>query len=211
MHINFTGRNVVCWMILILLACGIGKGFYEKCKTRDTYEHAIDLMAEGEYQETYNELKLIEDEYYLDVQDLRDLCNAHMNYEEQDYSRAYWGMDDLQFSHLTPKQKEELQIEEFQKEVSDAYDVWSEEENARIQRDLEREKALEAQNRQKKTAGGSSSYGNSYRRSTYQPAYTYDDIYDVYDYDDPEDFYYDYEDDFDGYEDAEDYWEDAWE
>ena len=35
------------------------------------------------------------------------------------------------------------------------------------------------------------------------------DPYDVYDYDDPEDFYYDWMDDFDGYEDAEDYWEEA--
>jgi hypothetical protein len=34
------------------------------------------------------------------------------------------------------------------------------------------------------------------------------DPYDVYDYDDPEDFYYDNEDDFDGYEDAEDYFYD---
>lgn len=39
---------------------------------------------------------------------------------------------------------------------------------------------------------------------------SYDDDYDVYDYDDPEDFYYDWEDDFDGYEDAEEYWYDAW-
>lgn len=37
-----------------------------------------------------------------------------------------------------------------------------------------------------------------------------DDFYDVYDYDDPEDFYYDNEDDFDSYEDAEDYYDDAW-
>lgn len=36
------------------------------------------------------------------------------------------------------------------------------------------------------------------------------DPYDVYDYWDPEDFYYDWEEDFDGYEDAEDYWYDAW-
>ena len=36
------------------------------------------------------------------------------------------------------------------------------------------------------------------------------DPYDVYDYNDPEDFYYDWEEDFDGYEDAEEYWEDAW-
>ena len=35
------------------------------------------------------------------------------------------------------------------------------------------------------------------------------DPYDVYEYDDPEDFYYDWMDDFDGYEDAEDYWEEA--
>lgn len=37
-----------------------------------------------------------------------------------------------------------------------------------------------------------------------------DDPYDVYEYDDPEDFYYDWADDFWDYEDAEDYWEDAW-
>ena len=36
------------------------------------------------------------------------------------------------------------------------------------------------------------------------------DPYDVYDYDDPEDFYFYWEDDFVDYEDAEDYWEDAW-
>lgn len=32
------------------------------------------------------------------------------------------------------------------------------------------------------------------------------DMYDVYDYDDPEDFYYDHEDEFDDIQDAEDYW-----
>ena len=36
------------------------------------------------------------------------------------------------------------------------------------------------------------------------------DFYDVYDYDDPDDFYYDNEDDFDSYEDAEDYYDEAW-
>lgn len=35
------------------------------------------------------------------------------------------------------------------------------------------------------------------------------DMYDVYDYDDPEDFYYDHIDEFDGVQDAEDYWEEA--
>lgn len=35
------------------------------------------------------------------------------------------------------------------------------------------------------------------------------DDYDVYDYDDPEDFYYDHEDEFEDYEDAEDYWDEA--
>lgn len=36
------------------------------------------------------------------------------------------------------------------------------------------------------------------------------DFYDVYDYDDPDDFYYDNEDDFDSYEDTEDYYDEAW-
>ena len=36
------------------------------------------------------------------------------------------------------------------------------------------------------------------------------DPYDVYDYDDPDDFYFDWEEDFEDYEDAEDYWESAW-
>lgn len=37
------------------------------------------------------------------------------------------------------------------------------------------------------------------------------DDYDVYDYDDPEDFYFDHEDEFEDYEDAEDYYDEAWE
>ena len=36
------------------------------------------------------------------------------------------------------------------------------------------------------------------------------DPYDVYDYSDPEDYYFDWEDDFEDYEDAEDYWDSAW-
>ena len=38
-------------------------------------------------------------------------------------------------------------------------------------------------------------------------SYTYEDPYDVEDYDDPEDFYFDNEDVFEDIEDAEDYWE----
>ena len=42
------------------------------------------------------------------------------------------------------------------------------------------------------------------------PDYDDNDPYDVHDYDDPEDFYYDNEDLFDDYEEAEDYYYDAW-
>lgn len=38
-------------------------------------------------------------------------------------------------------------------------------------------------------------------------SYIYEDPYDVEDYDDPEDFYFDNEDEFEDIEDAEDYWE----
>lgn len=34
-------------------------------------------------------------------------------------------------------------------------------------------------------------------------------MYDVQDYDNPEDFYYDHADEFDDIQDAEDYWEEA--
>jgi hypothetical protein len=55
----------------------------------------------------------------------------------------------------------------------------------------------------RKTAG---SYTSS-RKNSSSSSKTYSDPYDVQDYDDPEDFYYDNYDDFDGYEDAEDYWD----
>ena len=38
----------------------------------------------------------------------------------------------------------------------------------------------------------------------------YIDEYDVYEYSDADEFYYDHKDDFEGYEDAEGYYEDAW-
>lgn len=47
---------------VILLSCVVGKGFYEKCKLQDSYEHALDLMKEGEYQEAREELQILADE-----------------------------------------------------------------------------------------------------------------------------------------------------
>ena len=57
----------------------------------------------------------------------------------------------------------------------------------------------------------SSSSGSSTRRrsSSGGSSSSRKDDYDVYDYDDPEDFYYDHEDDFDDFGDAEDYWDEA--
>ena len=54
------------------------------------------------------------------------------------------------------------------------------------------------------TASRKNSYsGNTSRNNTRK------DMYDVQDYDDPEDFYYDHADEFDDIQDAEDYWEEA--
>ena len=36
------------------------------------------------------------------------------------------------------------------------------------------------------------------------------DPYDVYEYDDPENYNYDWEDEFEDYDEAEEYWESAW-
>ena len=138
-----------------------------------------------------------------------------MCYEGQDYEGAQWYLGGIKFKYLTSKQEEELQIEEFQKEVNDAYDVWKqeeyeEEERKKREMEMEADRILKDLNIQEEDPGSDCSCGGSYRKNIYQPAYTCDDLYDVYDYDDPEDFYYDNEDEFDGYEDAEDYWEDAW-
>ncbi len=58
------------------------------------------------------------------------------------------------------------------------------------------------------SSSGTSSGSSSKSKSTSSEADTPSDPYNVYDYDDPDDFYYDNYDDFDGYEDAEDYWYD---
>lgn len=58
---------------------------------------------------------------------------------------------------------------------------------------------------------GSSSYsGKSKTSGSKHKEYDEDDRYNVYDYDDPEDFYDDNYDDFESYEDAEDYYNEAW-
>ncbi len=55
-------------------------------------------------------------------------------------------------------------------------------------------------------SSGNSS-GNSFGNSSGKSSGKGFDYYDTYEYDDPEDFWYDYEDEFEDYEDAEDYWE----
>lgn len=66
------------------------------------------------------------------------------------------------------------------------------------------------ENSKKEEESGNKKPSSNKPTSTKNKKDTPNDPYDVYDYSDPEDFYYDWEEDFDGYEDAEDYWYDAW-
>ena len=209
------GRYVIIWILILLFGCSFGKWMYDEYEYEKEYKEAIELIVQGEYQAAFDQLEEIQNGDYKDASLLKELCNAHLYYEEGNYEYASWRFPEDEYKYLLPKQREQLQIDSFREQVETAYDRWYEAEKKRIEKERELKEEREyRQYLQEKEAQENSKSNNStgtytYNRKKYRSKY-YDDPYDVYEYNDPEDFYYDNEDDFDGAEDAEDYWDEAW-
>lgn len=190
---------VVLGVFGIIAISTILKAHYIESK----YNKAIALIDEAAYEEAKEQLKVIENEYYKDANDLIELCEAHISYNNG-CCGVYMDIDDLDFEYQTKERKEA--INEFIKKSKAEYDEFFQQllEDSRKQAEEKEKDYNNSFNSNKNQSNSSSSYSFTPYRSPSKK--DDDDPYNAKDYSNEEDFYYDNYDDFFDYYDAEDYY-----
>lgn len=190
---------VVLALFVIIALSIISKAYYIESK----YNKAIALIDEAAYEEAKEQLKVIENEYYKDANDLIELCEAHISYNNG-CCGVYMDIDDLDFEYQTKERKEA--INEFIKKSKAEYDEFFQqllEDNRKQVEELKKDPNSSFYS-DKNQSNNSSTYTFTPYRSPSKD--DDDDPYNAKDYSNEEDFYYDHYDDFFDYYDAEDYY-----
>ena len=190
---------VVLGLLGIIAISTIAEAHYIESK----YNKAIALIDEAAYEEAKEQLKVIENEYYKDANDLIELCEAHISYNNG-CCGVYMDIDDLDFEYQTKERKEA--INEFIKKSKAEYDEFFQqllEDNRKQVEELKKDPNSSFYSN-KNQPNSSSSYSFTPYRSPSKD--DDDDPYNAKDYSNEEDFYYDHYDDFFDYYDAEDYY-----
>lgn len=190
---------VVLGLFAIIAISTISEAHYIESK----YKKAIALIDEAAYEEAKEQLKVIENEYYKDANDLIELCEAHISYNNG-CCGVYMDIDDLDFEYQTKERKET--INEFIKKSKAEYDEFFQqllEDNRKQVEELKKDPNSSFYS-DKNQSNNSSTYTFTPYRSPSKD--DDDDPYNAKDYSNEEDFYYDHYDDFFDYYDAEDYY-----
>lgn len=189
--------------ILLLLTFAFTCYLDEK-HIEEACDKAIELILNDQYDEALSVLSVIEldsDNEYSEEAALMYLCNGYINLEKDNLDGAELSL--MYLMDCVYPIKIEQKVSAFKLKI----------EVANNNKEIERRKyeaELEREQRQKELEEKKTEQEFHYRpSSSLSNSNNKDDYYNVYDYDDPEDFYFDWEDDFEDYEDAEDYWEDA--
>ena len=205
MYNSVKRKNIIVFIVIvfaffaIIAISKISHSYYVESK----YNKAIALIDEAFYNEAKEQLKIIENEYYKDANDLIKLCEAHISYNNG-CCGVYMTIDDLGFEYQTKERKEA--INEFIKKSKTEYDEFFQqllEDNWKQVDELKKDPDSSFYS-DKNQSNNSSSYSFSpYRSSSKDDD---DDTYNAKYYSNEEDFYYDHYDDFFDYYDAEDYY-----
>ena len=205
MYNGIKGKNILIIIAVVLGLFGIiaistiAEAHYIESK----YNKAIALIDEAAYEEAKEQLEIIENEYYKDANDLIELCEAHISYNNG-CCGVYMDIDDLDFEYQTKERKEA--INEFIKKSKAEYDEFFQqllEDNRKQVEELKKDPNSSFYSN-KNQSNSSSTYTFTPYRSPSK--YDDDDPYNAKDYSNEEDFYYDHYDDFFDYYDAEDYY-----
>lgn len=205
MYNNIKRKNIVVFILIVLalfviIAFSIiSKAYYIESK----YNKAIALIDEAAYEEAKEQLEIIENEYYKDANDLIELCEAHISYNNG-CCGVYMDIDDLDFEYQTKERKEA--INEFIKKSKAEYDEFFQqllEDNRKQVEELKKDPNSSFYSDKNQFNSNSTYTFTPYRSPSKDDD---DDPYNAKDYSNEEDFYYDHYDDFFDYYDAEDYY-----
>lgn len=186
-------------LIAVVLLCNIGN-----MKNAHYYRQAISLINSGEYESAQQSLSKIEESKYKEKSELYVFCSDLENYEKgqrvngPDYNYKPYNFDfrfndEIETKRLAINEQLEKQAKELeQKSYNDLYNsIWN--------KSSEKETTTYAPITRKSYSSGSSKSRS--KSKTVDP-------YDVNNYSNEEDFYYDHYDDFFDYYEAEDYYND---
>ena len=190
---------VVLGLFAIIAISTIAEAHYIESK----YNKAIALIDEAAYKEAKEQLEIIENEYYKDANDLIELCEAHISYNNG-CCGVYMDIDDLDFEYQTKERKEA--INEFIKKSKAEYDEFFQqllEDNRKQVEELKKDPNSSFYSNKNQSNSSSTYTFTPYRSPSKDDD---DDPYNAKDYSNEEDFYYDHYDDFFDYYDAEDYY-----
>lgn len=190
---------VVLGLFGIIAISTIAEAHYIESK----YNKAIALIDEAAYKEAKEQLEIIENEYYKDANDLIELCEAHISYNNG-CCGVYMDIDDLDFEYQTKERKEA--INEFIKKSKAEYDEFFQqllEDNRKQVEELKKDPNSSFYSNKNQSNSSSTYTFTPYRSPSKDDD---DDPYNAKDYSNEEDFYYDHYDDFFDYYDAEDYY-----
>ena len=210
MEVNVMYNGIKRKNILIIIAVVLGlfgiiaiSTISEAHYIESKYNKAIALIDEADYEKAKEQLKVIESEYYKDANDLIELCEAHISYNNG-CCGVYMDIDDLDFEYQTKERKEA--INEFIKKSKAEYDEFFQqllEDNRKQVEELKKDPNSSFYSDKNQSNSSSSYTFTPYRSPSKNDD---DDPYNAKDYSNEEDFYYDHYDDFFDYYDAEDYY-----
>ena len=205
MYNSIKRKNIIVFAAIVLaffaiIAISI---IAKSCYIESKYNKAITLIDKAAYEEAKEQLKVIENEYYKDANDLIKLCEAYISYNNG-CCGVYMNIDDLDFEYQTKERKEA--INEFIKKSKAEYDEFFQQllEDSRKEAEEKEKDSNNSFNSYKNQSNSSSSYSFTPYKSPSKK--DDDDPYNAKDYSNEEDFYYDNYDDFFDYDDAEDYY-----
>lgn len=161
----------------------------EELVNDEEYGKVIDLFYEIEKME--KDFGLTQNECFAVI----DYVEALQAYKNKNYEITYEKLKALNIENTWIFKKD---AEKFKREFLN-----SEKAKAIASRLMEEEKRNEELNKFREET-------NIEYKSDEDIVDEYTNEYDVYEYSDADEFYYDHQDDFEGYEDAEQYYEDAW-
>ena len=190
---------IISAVIIFMLLFAAASWYFQNKYTVNTYNNALQLIDNDSYKTAKKELEKIAEFDYKDTDDLIELCEAHISYDEG-CTGAYMKIDDLDFEYQTKERRDKINafIEKSRAEYKEYFD--------KLVADSKPKNPDNSTISQPSYSSGSSS---TYKSKSYSyKSRSNDDDYDEYnvkDYKFAEDFYDDHYEDFFDFDDAEDY------
>ena len=89
-----SGRKLIIFVLAAIFTIYIGQTIVQVSQTVATYEKAMELIAEENFEEAVKQLRSIYEDGHKDTRVLIDYCDANIAYSKDDISKAY---DELKY------------------------------------------------------------------------------------------------------------------